>query len=297
MRDRLILNVRRLGLLAEVRRAGMRAFAATLLLGAAFGVPLSRANAAGMVINVVASTNVYADVVSQIGGSHVKVTGILSNPNTDPHSYESSTTDAGAIARATLVVQNVGKTLGYKDGDNPHLWYNPTTMPRIAPLIVDTLAKQDPADAAAFRANLNAFTASLRPWTELMAQVKKRYAGMPIAITEPVFGYAAQAMGLKILTPTTFALAIMQGNDPSPQDVQVEKGLFTANKVKIFFYNQQAVAPITVTLLSLARAHHIPIVGVYETKPLSKTYQQWMLAEVQATQKALASGVSTEQIH
>ena len=310
---------------ADGTSAGARALArglmALVLLGSAIAAAPRQASAAGTVINVVASTNVYADVVAQLGGSHVKVTGILSNPNTDPHTYESSTADAGAVAKATLVMQNgigydgfmdkleaaspnprrvvldVGKILGYKDGDNPHLWYNPSTMPRIAPRIVAALARQDPVDAATFRANLKTFDASLRPWTNLIAQVKRRYAGTPIAITEPVFGYAAEAMGLKILTPNSFALAIMEGNDPSPQDVQVEKGLFTGSKVKAFFYNQQAVAPITVTLLSLARSRHIPIVGVYETKPLTKNYQQWMLAEVQATQKALATGASTQQIH
>jgi len=321
MRSRVIVNVKTRCMSAPVGRAAMRLLAATVLLGVAVAAPLPRAAAAGMVINVVASTNVYGDVVSQLGGSHVKVTGILSNPNTDPHTYESSTGDAGAVAKATLVVQNgigyddfmgklegaspnarrvvidVGQTLGYKAGDNPHVWYSPTTMPRIAPLIVAALAKQDPADAVYFQANLRAFDASLEPWTNLIAQVKQRYSGTPIAITEPVFSFEAAAMGLRVLTPVSFAFAIMEGNDPSPQDVQVETDLFTGNKVKVFFYNQQAVAPITITLLGLARAHHIPIVGVYETKPLSKTYQQWMVAEAQATLKALASGVSTEQIH
>lgn len=299
---------------------GLRALAATALLGTALLEAPRPARAAGMVINVVASTNVYADVISQLGGAHVRVTGILSNPNTDPHTYESSTTDAGAVARATLIVQNglgydsfmsslegaspnarrvvidVGRSLGYRDGDNPHIWYNPKTMPALAPLIVAALSRQDPADAAAFHANLRAFDASLAPWTALIASVRKRYPAVPIAITEPVFGYAADALGFRILTPRSFALAIQQGNDPSPQDVQAEKGLFTGGKIRLFYYNQQAVAPITETLLGMARARRIPIIGVYETRPLARNYQQWMMAEIQATQKALATGASTEKI-
>jgi zinc/manganese transport system substrate-binding protein len=113
-------------------------------------------------------------------------------------------------------------------------------------------------------------------------------------VTEPVFGYALDAAGLRVLTPRSFQLAIQEGNDPAPQDVQIEKGLFTGNKVKLFAYNQQAVAPITASLLLLARAHHVPIVGVYETKPLSMSYQQWMVAEMTAVYKALSTGVSTE---
>jgi zinc/manganese transport system substrate-binding protein len=274
-----------------------------------------------MVISVVASTNVYADVVAQLGGGHVRVIGLLSDPNADPHSYESSTKDAAAVAKATLVVQNgigyddfmgklegaspntkrvtidAGAVLGYKAGDNPHLWYKPDTMLRLAPLVVAALEKQDPADKSTFEANLKTFNNSLKPWFAQIAAIKKQFLNVPVAVTEPVFDYAVRAAGLKIVTPYTFQSAIMGGTDPSPQDVQFQKNLFSKKVIKVFFYNQQAVAPITVQLLNLAHANHIPVVGVYETKPLHKTYQQWMQAEMTAVQLALAKGVSTEQIH
>ena len=275
-------------------------------------------HAAPRVVNVVAAENAYGDVIAQIGGRHVHVTSIISNPNADPHSYESSTTDAAAVAQAQLIVVNglgydafmqkledasprrgrvvidVGRVFGRKVGDNPHQWYDPATMPRVGALVVAQLVKDDPPDAATFRANLRAFDASLAAYTRVIAQVKRRFVGTPVAVTEPVFGYALDAAGLRVLTPRSFQLAIQEGNDPAPQDVQIEKGLFTGNKVKLFAYNQQAVAPITAGLLPLARAHHIPIVGVYETKPLSMSYQQWMVAEMTAVYKALSAGVSTE---
>ena len=304
-----------------VSRRALGLLAVLALLASASGVAPPRASAAGTVIDVVASTNVYADVIAQLGGNHVRVIGILNNPNADPHTYESSTADATAVARATLMVQNglgyddfmgkladaspnprrvaidVGATLGYRTGDNPHLWYKPDTMLRIAPLIVAALQKQDPADRMAFRANLAAFSASLRPWLAQIAAINKQFADAPVAVTEPVFDYAALAAGLKILTPYSFQAAIMGGTDPSPQDVQFEKNLFSKRAIKAFFYNQQAVAPITVQLLALAHTNHVPVVGVYETKPLHKTYQQWMMAEMAAVQLALSRGVSTEQIH
>jgi len=289
-------------------------------LGMTLSAMLGPVATAGGVIFVVASTNVYGDVIQQIGGSRVAVTSMLSDPNTDPHAYESSTNDARAVAKATLVVQNglgydafmgkleaaspnsrrvvydAGAALGYKPGDNPHIWYAPTTMPRVAMFIAAELARQDPADRLLFAANLRTFRASLIPWTDLIATTRRRFGSVPVAITEPVFGYGATALGLKILTPPSFALAMQQGIDPSPQDVQTEERLFTQNKVRCFFYNQQAVAPITVTLIGLARSGRIPIVGVYETKPPAKTYQQWMLAEVQATALALSRGASTEKL-
>ncbi|MDB5056862.1 MAG: periplasmic solute binding protein [Chloroflexi bacterium] len=302
-------------------RVGIRLLAAAILLGATLNAAPRPASAAGTIINAVASTNVYADVISQLGGSHVRVIGILSNPNTDPHTYESSTVDAGAVARAALLVKNgigydnfmgkleaaspsakrvvidVGMALGYKGGVNPHLWYKPDTMSRIAPLIVAALAKQDPADKMAFEANLKTFQASLRPWFSQIAAIKKHYSGTPVAVTEPVFDYAAQAAGLNILTPYTFQAAIMGGTDPSPQDVQRQKNFFSQKQIKVFFYNQQAVAPITAQLLGLAHGNHIPVVGVYETRPVHKTFQQWMIAEMSAVQLALSKGISTEQIH
>lgn len=305
---------------AHLRRVPLPLLALVALCAGLPGSRIQTTQAAGMVVQAVASTNVYGDVIKQIGGAHVAVFSILSNPNTDPHTYESNTTDAAAVARATLVVQNglgydsfivklenasprsdrtvldAGARLGYRTGDNPHIWYDPATMPRVAALVAAELSRQDRADAASFAANLRAFDLSLKPWTAGIAAVRKQYAGTPVAITEPVFGYEALALGLKILTPNSFALAIMQGNDPSPQDAQTETDLFTQNRVKVFFYNQQAVAPITVKLLGLARSHHIAVVGVYETKPLAMTYQQWMLAELQATRLALSKGISTEHI-
>jgi len=299
---------------------GSRVLAGAALLGAAAAIPPHPVTAARTVLNVVASTNVYADVIAQLGGNHVRVMGILSNPNADPHSYESSTADAAAVARATLVVQNglgyddfmsklesaspnrlrvvidVGAALHYRTGDNPHLWYKPDTMLRLAPLVVAALAKQDPADRQIFGANLRTFDSSLRPWLAQIAAIRKQFAGTPIAVTEPVFDYAALAAGLRIVTPYSFQAAIMGGTDPAPQDVQTEKNLFSKREIRAFVYNRQAVAPITQQLLSLAHGNHIPVVGVYETKPINDTYQQWMMAEMTAMRLALSRGVSTERI-
>ncbi len=298
---------------------------AALCLGGALtlsAAPRTTQAAAGasVVVQTVAAENEYANVIKQIGGSYVSVLGIMSNPTVDPHTYESSTTDASAIARAQLVIQNgvgyddfmghleaaspgphrtivdVGSLLGLKSGVNPHLWYNPPTMPRVAARIADVLSADDPADKATFHANLTTFVAALKPWTAALNALRQHYKGTPVAVTEPVFDYTLRAAGLTILTPPRFELTIQEGNDPSPQDAQTEATLLSQKKVKAFFYNQQAVEPVTSKLLGIARARHIPIVGVYETMPLSKTYQSWMLAEVMSIDRALGRGVSTERL-
>jgi zinc/manganese transport system substrate-binding protein len=272
------------------------------------------------IVQAVGAENEYADVIRQIGGGHISVLGVISDPTTDPHTYESSTTDANAVAKAQLIVQNgvgyddfmshlaaaspsksrtvidVGSMLGYKTGANPHLWYKPTTMTQVAVKIASTLARYDPADKATFNANLTRFVASLTPWKAALNALHRRYAGTPVAVTEPVFDYTLQAAGFTILTPHRFELAIQEGNDPSPQDAQIEANLISQKKVKAFFYNQQAVEAVTTKLLGIARAKRVPIVGVYETMPLGKNYQSWMMAEVTAVAKALGHGVSTERI-
>jgi zinc/manganese transport system substrate-binding protein len=269
-------------------------------------------------IDAVAAENEYADVISQIGGQYVSVSAIMSDPNTDPHTYEASPHVAGEVSAAQLVVQN---GLGYDDfmakieqdgassarkvitvqnllnlpdsTPNPHLWYQPTTMPRVAAAVEADLEALDPAHAAYFKANLTAFDSSLDAWNTAVAQLKAKYGGDAVATTEPVADYLLQAAGIQNLTPWAFQADVMNGTDPSPQDVSAERALFTDHKVKAFVYNQQVTDSLTQSLVVLAKANGVPIVGVYETMPTpGYDYQQWMQAEVSALNNALGDGIS-----
>jgi zinc/manganese transport system substrate-binding protein len=265
----------------------------------------------------------YADVISQVGGKYVQVQAIQSNPNTDPHSFEASPKIARAFAGAQLIVENglgyddwaekivsaspqpdrkvinAQKLLGLPDDTaNPHLWYDPKTMPTVARAIADALATLKPAQAAYFHTNLETFIASMEPWKRAIAAFKAAHDKTPIAVTEPVADYMLQAMGFDILTPFSLQKAIMDGTDPAPQDITTQNDLFTARKVKVFAYNQQVTSSLTKSYLELARKNGIPIVGVYETMPTpGYTYQSWMMAEVTALEKAVADKVSTLTLH
>ena len=130
-----------------------------------------------------------------------------------------------------------------------------------------------------------------------MAAFKAKYPNIQVATTEPVADYMHQAIGADNLTPFAFQADIMNGTDPSAQDVAVERSLFTQHKVKAFLYNQQVTDSLTESFISLAQANGIPVVGVYETMPEpGYRYQSWMLAEVRALQKAVTSGVSSEHL-
>jgi len=310
------------GSLMVVRNAAAVAALVGVSLAVAACSPASGSPTTGGAIVAVGAENEYANVISQIGGKYVHVTAILSNPNTDPHTFESSPSVSQAVSAARLVVQNgvgydswmnkieaaapnstrkvidVQALLHLPDSTpNPHLWYAPATMPAVARAIAAGLSSLLPAHAAAFRANLARFNASLRPWYQALARFKATYPGTPVATTEPVGDYMLQAAGTRNLTPFRFQADVMNGVDPSPQDVSLENSLFSGHKVKVFLYNQQVTDSLTQSFLGLAREHGIPVVGLYETMPTpGYTYQSWMLAEVRALEKAVADRVSTARL-
>ena len=273
-------------------------------------------------IVAVGAENEYANVIGQVGGKYVQVSAIMSNPNTDPHTFEASASVAREISSAQLVVQNgvgydtfmdsieqavpdssrklinVQKLRGLPDSTpNPHLWYDPATMPAVANAIASDLAAIQPAHAAYFKANARKFAASLGPWIQALGSFKQKYPHTPVAVTEPVADYLLQAAGADIKTPFEFQADIMNGTDPSAQDVALERSLFTGHKVKVFLYNRQVTDTLTESFISLAQANGIPVVGVYETMPTpGYTYQSWMLAETKALQQAVTSKKSTEKL-
>jgi zinc/manganese transport system substrate-binding protein len=203
-----------------------------------------------------------------------------------------------ATPRADRKIINVQHLLDLPDSTpNPHLWYDPKTMPAVADAVAADLSALMPAEAHVFEANAKKFKESLKPWYHAIAAFKAAFPNTPVAVTEPVGDYMLQAAGTKILTPFSLQAAIMNGTDPSPQDVTIENHLFTEHKVKVFVYNQQVTDPLTESFLSLAKKNGIPIVGVYETMPTpGYDYQSWMLAEVKALRKAVADKVSTETL-
>jgi len=303
--------------------AALAALAASALLaaGCSSSFALDATTADGRIVAVGAESQ-YADVIQQVGGKYVQVSAIMSNPSTDPHTFEASASVGRLVNAARLVVQNglgydtfmdniekavpdsgrrvivVQKLLGLPDSTpNPHLWYDPATMPKVASAIADNLAAIQPSHAAYFKANAKTFTSSLTPWINAIGTFKQHYPGTPVATTEPVADYLLQALGADNKTPWAFQADVMNGTDPSAQDVAIERSLFTQHKVKAFLYNQQVTDSLTESFISLAHANGIPVVGVYETMPEpGYRYQSWMQAEVRALRNAVTSGVSSEHL-
>ncbi|WP_396328986.1 metal ABC transporter solute-binding protein [Burkholderia anthina] len=264
-------------------------------------------------VNVVAAENFYGDVASQIGGRHVAVTSILSNPDQDPHLFEASPKTARALQHAQVVIYNgadydpwMGKLLsaskqagrativvanlvGKKPGDNPHLWYDPATMPAAARAIATELGRADPANKAEYDANLQKFVASLKPVDDKVAALHAQYKGVPVTATEPVFGYMSDAIGLDMRNQR-FQLATMNDTEASAQDVAAFENDLRKKQVRVLIYNSQAEEPMTKRMLKIARDAGVPSFSVTETQPAGKTFQQWMAGQLDALAAALAAG-------
>jgi len=273
-------------------------------------------------IVAVGAENEYADVIGQVGGKYVNVTAIMSNPNTDPHTFEASAQIAQEVSQAQLVVQNgvgydtfmntienaqpaasrkvidVQQLLGLPDSTpNPHLWYKPGTMTAVANAVAQDLSDIQPSHAAYFKASAKTFIDDLTSWEAAIATFKATYPNTTVATTEPVADYLLQALNADNMTPWPLQADIMNGVDPSPQDVATQRSLFVDHKVKVFLYNQQVTDSLTQSFLQAAKRAGVPVVGVYETMPTpGYDYQSWMLAEVRALRRALTEKVSTQKL-
>jgi zinc/manganese transport system substrate-binding protein len=286
--------------------------AVPILVLALFAVAAALDAQSPRVVTVVAAENFYGDIARQIGGNRVAVTSIMSDPNIDPHEYESSVADGKALASADLVIENGG---GYDDWmdkllsasprasrvvlagfdiapnklpDNEHIWYSPDNVGAVAHAIARALAAAVPGDATLFAKNENTFVGTLGQIKGKIAQISARWSGTPVGLTETIFLYQTGPLGLKVLTPFEFQKAIAEGNDP-PADAVVEAdNQIKQKKIRILIYNEQTVSAITTKAQQDAKAAHIPVVGVTETMPTGETYQTWMLRQLDEVRMALA---------
>jgi len=313
-----LVMIRPAGIVGQWRRAapavGALLLALALPLGAALGFALGAVTATparAEPIRVVAAENFYGDVAKQIGGPAVAVTSILSNPDQDPHLFEAKASVARAIADARVVIVNgvdydpwmskllaaspksgravieVAALMHRKPGDNPHLWYDPATMPAFAKELAATLSRIDPDRRADYAVNLTRFQEALLPLDAKIAAIKRSYAGTPVTATEPVAGYMVAVLGL-VVRNQRFQLAIMNGTEPSAADIAAFQRDLQTRAVRVLLYNSQTAEPLTERMRALATRAGVPVVGVSETAPPDVHYQDWMLAQLVALETALA---------
>lgn len=286
-----------------------------VLLGINFssqGLPAADNAGQGGKITVVAGENFWGSLVSQLGGDKVAVTSIVSDPNADPHEYESNAADAKLFATAGYVILNgagydswgnsllsaspnpnrkvlvVAQLLGKKEGDNPHFWYSPDYVNQVIARMENDLIAIDPNDTAYFQAQYKTLQSSLAGYQGRIANIKKQFAGTKVAATESIFVYLAEAAGLNLISPDKFIDAVAEGNDPPVSSVVEFETQLKDHQPQVLVYNLQTVTPLTENIKKLAADSAIPTIGITETiQPPDATFQEWMNAELLMLQNAL----------
>ena len=270
----------------------------------------------GRRVQVVAAENFWGSLAGQLGGVHVEVVSIITNPATDPHDYEPTAADARTVAEAQEVIENgvgydpwaaqlvaagrvdgqrvldVGHLLGLAAGANPHRWYFPADVARVIDRITADYQRLDPADAAYFAQQRDRFVnTGLARYHELLAQIRARYAGTPVGASESIFVGLAQATGLRLVTPSTYLNAISEGADPSTGDRATVEDQIQQRRIRVWVLNSQNATPDSQTLTTQARARHIPVTTITETlAPVGRSFQDWQVSQLEALERALVEG-------
>jgi zinc/manganese transport system substrate-binding protein len=316
--------VRHVGWRISLRRDGSTGrsrllLAAILALGGAVtlagcGSASSSSASSGGKLQVAAAENFWGSIAAQLGGEKAAVSSIIVNPNTDPHSYEPTAADGVTFASSQMAIVNgigydgwaskllaanpssgrvmldVGDLLGLKDGANPHQWYSPASVQRVIDQIVADYKRLDPKDSAYFDRQRTTFvTSALARYDRLRGEIRTRYAGVPVGYSESIFQPLGDDLGLRLVTPYSFAKAIAEGTDVSAADKQTVDRQAEDGAIKVWVYNSQNATPDVQRVNQLARAAHIPIATITETlSPASATFEQWQDAELTRLRAALA---------
>jgi zinc/manganese transport system substrate-binding protein len=265
--------------------------------------------------SVVAAENFWGSLAAQLGGDRLQVSSILVNPSTDPHSYEPSAADAIALARSRMAIVNgigydgwasrlldanpdstrtvldAGRVLGLKQGANPHQWYSPSAVERVVGAITSAYKRLDPKDAGYFdRRRTLVLSGDLARYDELRREIRRRYAGVPVGYSESIFQPLGQDLGLRLVTPYSYARAIAEGADVSAADKQTVDSQVSRGEVKVWVFNRQNVTPDVQRVNQLAGTAHVPVATVTETlSPPSDSFEQWQENELTRLLQALHS--------
>lgn len=247
-------------------------------------------------VDIVTSTNIYANIAKNVVGKHGEVQAIIKNGDTDPHDFEPTTNSAKKVANANIVISNgldyddwmtkladsndihmtkVGEELmGLKQGDNPHIWYNLDMPKKYVNYIVKRSSKIDPKHASYFRKNGQTYLNKIQSIKQLAAKIDAKHAKL-VYVSEPVFDYALERCHFKIGNPA-FEEAVENETDPSAQVVHNMQESIKHKKISFFVNNVQASSSTVNGMVKLANQNQIPVLKVRETMPNGTNYYHWM---------------------
>jgi zinc/manganese transport system substrate-binding protein len=270
-------------------------------------------------LKVVASFTVLGDVVSQVGGKHVKVTNLV-GPNGDPHEFEPSPTDARNLkaAQVTFVsgeglegwMDRLITASGYKgkpvvvsegvntrtmdeDGKtvtDPHVWNSPVNVKVWVANIEKALSQADPADAGAFKANAEAY---LQKLDAMNAYAHSKFDAVPadrrkVLTSHDAFGYFGREYNVSFLAP----LGLSTETEASAADVAKLIEQIKAEGVKTYFL-ENSNDPRLVKQIAKATAAQpggeLYVESLSDAKGPAPTYEKMFRYNVDQIAAAMAS--------
>lgn len=255
-------------------------------------------------LSIVTTTDFYGEVAKAVVGNKGSVRSIINKPAMDPHDYEPTTQTAKEVSKADFVIANgigydpwinklanntehaqfikIGSDVLHRQtGDNPHIWYEPTTMAKYATYLAKQLGKKQPQNKQYFAKNAKAYIQSLAPMQhefDSLARQAKTAQNKNVFVSEPIFDYAINAMGYHVANQR-FENAVEKGTDPSVQTINQMQQRLRHHKIAFFVYNKQVDSQTVNNLVTLAKKKHVPVLKVTETLPAHQNYEQWMTSQ------------------
>jgi zinc/manganese transport system substrate-binding protein len=298
-------------------RLGSIVALSTLVLAACAGAATRRTEPIGdcptAPVPVVVSVDQWGDIVHQLAGDCGTVATIFTSSSADPHDFEPTPADLAKFTGAKLVVVNGldydawaekavatldakpvvvngGRVAGLRAGDNPHIWYGPRNVSRIAGAVTAKLEQLQPSARSYFATRHDAWRVSMKPYDDMIARIRPAAVGKTYGATEGIFDDMAAALGLSDRTPAGYRRAAANESEPAPGDVHDFEQALVKDRMTVLIDNTQTQGAIPEQIRSSAEDAHVPVVNVTESvPPRFTTFVAWQVSQLKALATALGA--------
>jgi manganese/zinc/iron transport system substrate-binding protein len=281
--------------------------------------------AEGERIQATTTTTMVTDLVREVGGEEVEVTGLM-GPGVDPHLYRASQGDVGALQEADVVFYNglflegrmedvleqVGQqkpavavtegipeerlleSVEYEDQYDPHVWFDVTLWKQAVDPVVEQLSELRPDAAATFERNAEAYKKEL---DELHAHVEAKMSSIPeerrvLVTAHDAFRYFGRQYGVEVRG----LQGISTEAEAGARDVQQLAEYLAENRIPAIFVESSVSAQSIEAVQAAARDRgwDVGIGGQLYSDALGEpgsgadTYVGMVRANVQTIKEALA---------
>lgn len=253
---------------------------------------------------IVASIDVYEDLVRAVVGDTAEVEAMVDNPAMDPHSYEATPQDRLRVEQADVLIANGG---GYdpfltrlassadKEADvyqviegenehadgsegpyeNEHIWYDLSAMSGFVEDFAEHMGDLVPENAELYAQNAADMAGEIDELDERNRAIEAD--GLSFLATEPVSQFLLLDAGFEDLTEESFIAAIEHGDDVSPRLYQDALDTVAGDEIDLLAYNEQTETNQSQQIRVAAEDAGVPVLEFIETFPDDvDAYLDWM---------------------